>query len=140
MENHHGQIIEFSGKSDDWEAYIEQLENYFVANDIDSVAKKRAILLAPVVPLPTKRFMPTKPTEVEYTELVRQLKQHYVPKPSEIIQWYKFYTCNRQPSKPITDYVARVRALTEYCKFGDTLNSMLRGRLVCGMNNEQLYV
>ena len=46
MANHHGQITEFSGNLDDWEAYIEQLENYFMANDIDNTAKKRAILLS----------------------------------------------------------------------------------------------
>ena len=26
----------------------------------------------------------------------------------------------------------------QYCEFGDTLNDMLRDRLVCGVNNEQL--
>ena len=43
---------------------------------------------------------------------------------------------------PATDNQANLsqitRALTEYCEFGGTLNSMLTDRLVCGMNNEQL--
>ena len=142
MATHHGTITEFSGNSDDWEAYIEQLENYFVANDIDSAAKKRAILLSSCGTAAYKTIRsilaPQKPTEVDYAELVKQVKQHYVPKPSEIIQRYKFYTCNRQPSESIADYVARLRALTEYCEFGGTLDSMLRDRLVCGVNNEQL--
>ena len=142
MATHHGTITEFSGNSDDWEAYIEQLENYFVANDIDSAAKKRAILLSSCGTAAYKTIRsilaPQKPTEVEYAELVKQVKQHYVPKPSEIIQRHKFYTCNRQPSESIADYVARLRALTEYCEFGGTLDSMLRDRLVCGVNNEQL--
>ena len=34
--------------------------------------------------------------------------------------------------------MARLQALTEHCKFGDNLNEMLRDRLVCGINNEQL--
>ena len=138
MATHHGQITEFSGNSDDWEAYVEQLENYFEANEIESAAKKRAILLSPCGTATYKTIRsilaPKKPTEVEYAELVRQVKQHYAPKPSEIIQRYKFYTCNRQPSEFIADYVARLRALTEYCEFGETLNSMLRDQLVCGVN------
>ena len=89
MATHHGTITEFSGNSDDWEAYIEQLENYFVANDIDSAAKKRAILLSSCGTAAYKTIRsilaPQKPTEVDYAELVKQVKQHYVPKPSEII-------------------------------------------------------
>ena len=78
------QPIEFFGNSDDWEAYIEQLENYFVT-------KKRAILLSSCGTTAYKTIQsilaPQKPAEVEYTESVQQVKQHYVPKPSEIIQW-----------------------------------------------------
>ena len=73
MASNHGQITEFSGNADDWEAYIEQLESYFVANDITTAAKKRAILLSScgTVAYKTIRSVvaPTKPTEVEYKDL-----------------------------------------------------------------------
>ena len=46
MAKNHGLITEFLGNADDWEAYIEQLESYFVANDITTAAKKRALLLS----------------------------------------------------------------------------------------------
>ena len=81
---------------------------------------------------------PTKPTEVEYKDLVKKVKEHYTPTPSTIVQRFKFYSCNRQTGESITSYVARLRALTEHCEFGDTLDTMLRDRLVCGVNNEQL--
>ena len=42
----HGQLTMFSGNPDDWEAFIEQLESYFVANDITAAGKKRGILLS----------------------------------------------------------------------------------------------
>ena len=41
--SNHGLITEFSGNADDWEAYIEQLESYFMANDITTAAKKQMI-------------------------------------------------------------------------------------------------
>ena len=34
--------------------------------------------------------------------------------------------------------MAELRALSEYCNFGDTLESMLRDRLVCGVNELQI--
>ena len=45
MASHHGTITEFSGIAEDWEAYMEQLESYFVANNI-TAAKKCAVLLS----------------------------------------------------------------------------------------------
>ena len=40
MASNHNQIIKFLGNADDWEAYVEQLVSYFVANGIATVAKK----------------------------------------------------------------------------------------------------
>eukprot|EP00731_Ephydatia_muelleri_P038059 Em0643g2a len=42
----HGTIEEFDSATEDWRAYSERLEQYFVANDADDAAKKRAILLS----------------------------------------------------------------------------------------------
>ena len=56
MASNHSQITEFSDNADDREAYVEQLENYFVVNDITTAAKKQAILLVPVGPLHTKQY------------------------------------------------------------------------------------
>ena len=35
-------------------------------------------------------------------------------------------------------YVAELHSLTEHCNFGSTLNTMLRDRLVCGVNNDSI--
>ena len=40
MASNHNQIIKFLGNADDWEAYVEQLVSYFVANGIATIAKK----------------------------------------------------------------------------------------------------
>ena len=39
MTSHHGTITEFSEMAEDWEAYMERLEGYFMANDITTAAK-----------------------------------------------------------------------------------------------------
>ena len=36
----------------------------------------------------------------------------------------------------MSNYVAELRALAEFCNFGDSLELMLRDRLVCGINDE----
>ena len=81
---------------------------------------------------------PTKVTEVDYKDLIQKVQDHYTPTPSAIVQRFKFYSCNKQTGESIASYVARLQALTEHCEFGDNLNEMLRDRLVCVVNNEQL--
>ena len=46
MKHTYGNIGEFDQALEKWEAYIEQMEQYFVANDIISDTKKKAILLS----------------------------------------------------------------------------------------------
>ena len=35
-------------------------------------------------------------------------------------------------------YLSELRALAQWCKFGDTLDDILRDRLVCGVNEETI--
>ena len=43
MANSHGHFGEFNSQLEDWHSYAEQLQNYFIANDIKSEAKQHAI-------------------------------------------------------------------------------------------------
>ena len=67
----HGTIGPFCGDADDWLAYTETLEQYFVANDVTEDAKKRAILLSacgtPTYKLIRKLVSPQKPSKVMKT-------------------------------------------------------------------------
>ena len=42
----HGSLSEFDSTKDDWTSYVERMDFYFIANDVTSDAKKRAILLS----------------------------------------------------------------------------------------------
>ena len=38
----------------------------------------------------------------------------------------------------MSDFVAHLRQLSEHCAFGESLNDMLRDRIVCGCNDTRL--
>ena len=38
----------------------------------------------------------------------------------------------------MADFVAELRALAEFCNYGETLNDMLRDRIVCGVRDEHI--
>ena len=81
---------------------------------------------------------PRKPGEVEYAELVEILSAHHNPTPSEIVQRFKFNSRVRQPGESVANFIAELKALAKFCNFNDSLDDMLRDRLVCGIADLQI--
>ena len=64
--------------------------------------------------------------------------KHFNPKPSSIAQRFRFNSCIRKEGESVAEFVAQLRQLSEHCQFGDTLNDMLRDRIVCGINDQRI--
>lgn len=101
-------------------------------------AKKRAVLLS-VCGAETYRLIrnlvaPAKPTSKSFEQLVKLVHTHLNPKPAVMVELFKFHTCVRREGERVATFVVTLRQLTQYCEFGETLEDMLRDRLVCGIN------
>jgi len=117
-----GKLEEFDLNSgEDWTQYIERMEFYFLANSITDTDKEQAILLSTIGAQAYKvlrnLISPSAPSEKSFKQLVQTMTKHFCPPPSEIVQRFKFNT-------------------SQYCKFGETLESML-STIVCGINDAQ---
>ena len=64
-----------------------------------------------------------------------KLSEHFTPAPSEIVERFKFHKRFRKPEESVTAFVSELRSIAKYCNFGDTLETMLRDRIVCGIND-----
>ncbi|KAK0146771.1 hypothetical protein N1851_013888 [Merluccius polli] len=115
---------------------------FFVANGIADEGKKGAILLSSVgsrtYSLMRNLLSPNKPGEKSYEDLTALLQSHYNPKPSEIVQRFKFNSRVRATTETVTEYVAVLRELAQHCNYGDKLKEMLRDRLVCGVADDRM--
>eukprot|EP00731_Ephydatia_muelleri_P014717 Em0008g437a len=121
---YHGKLSEFDSTSEDWPSYVERMEQYFAANDVGNETKKSAILLS-VCGSSTYRLIrsllaPVKPGEKSYSDIVALVTTHLNPKPSVIVQRFKFNCRVRGEVEPIADFVAAL------------------DRLVCGINNPSI--
>ena len=138
----YGKIGEFKESEESWTQYVERLEQYFLANEVEDVGKRRAILLSvcgsKTYALARDLLQPGKPAETTFKKIVDILEKHFSPKPSEIVERYKFHSRNRKEDEGVAAYVAELRKLTEHCNFGESLPEMLRDRLVCGINNKKI--
>ena len=82
---------------------------------------------------------PELPSEKSYDELVNVLEQHYNPAPSEIVERFRFYCRTRKPGESVANFLAQLRSLAAHCNYGDTMENMLRDRLVCGINDYSIH-
>jgi len=136
----HGTLTVFNASTGTWTSYVDQLNYYFVANDIKDDKKQVAILLSACgqSTFATIRSLVDEDTlkGIKFADLIKVLTAHYDPAPSSIVQRYKFYNRVRAEGETVANYIASLRAIAKYCDYGDTLNMMLRDRLVCGINHQ----
>ncbi|UYV82261.1 hypothetical protein LAZ67_21001490 [Cordylochernes scorpioides] len=111
-----------------WIAYLERINFYFVANGIEKIEQKKAILLTLIGPetfsLARSLAAPKSLNEIDFSELIKLLTDHFCPKPQVIVQRYHFNKKN-QGLESVSAYVAELRKLSENCEFVD-LDDRLR--------------
>ena len=81
---------------------------------------------------------PDKPTDKSISEILELARDHFCPSRSVIVQRYNFNCRTQKEGETVSQFCAELRRLSEYCEFGNTLNDMLRDRLVCGIRDIKL--
>ena len=125
-----GKLEEFdmaTGK--DWTQYIERMEYHFQANKITEGDTNRAILISAMgekaYKLMHSLISPAEPNDKSFGQLVKAMRGHLCPPPSEIVQHHKFKSTIQQDGESVAVYVSELKALAQYCNFGETLEVML---------------
>ena len=125
-----------------WQSYVEWLQRYFIANNVNATEKQQAILLSIVGGKTYQLIMnllgPAKPTERSFDEIVEAVRNHYQLVASAIIQRFNFHTRACKSGENVSTYVSELWKLLKYCNFGETLEDMLRDHLVCGINDKRV--
>ena len=134
----YGKIDEFNSKQEEWSYYTDRLEYYFHANEIND-DKKKSVLLS-VCGAETFRLIknltaPNGPAQKTYDQIKTLVENHYTPTRNVIMEKFIFNSRAQKPSETIMEYVAELRKLSKYCQYGGTLDTMLRDRIVCGINS-----
>ena len=121
--------------------YTERLEQYFTANDVRNAGKQRAILLsccgASTYHLIINVLALNRPTDIPFDATVTQMRMHFHPTPSEMVQRYLFNSRMRRPGESVLMYVAKLKKLAEFWNFGEMLKPMLRDSIDCEIDNER---
>ena len=115
----HGKFV---SEREGWSSYIEWPENYFVANDVVTAEKKRAILLS-VCGARTSQLIRNLTTQVtplvkSYEDLVKLVQEHYSSRRPEIVQRLKFNSHMHKQEESVSTFIAELRKLSEFVTSG----------------------
>lgn len=126
-----------------WIVYVARIEQYFVAYNIEDANRKRAILLSSLSEDVYSTLMdlcfPDLPETKSFKEINEILKSHYQPVVCVYAERRKFYEAQQNENESVAEYVARLKGLSRYCKFGSTFNEVLRDKFVCGLLKGPLF-
>ena len=134
-------IESFDDTKENWETYMERVEQFFLASDIDDDHKVPTLLSligGKTYTLQRDLLAPEKPATKSFQQIVTTLQEHLSPKPLEIAERFRFYKRNQHEGESISSYLDELRKHATRCNFGGNLNEALRDRLVCGLRNMQI--
>ncbi len=134
--------FEIFDEKEDWTEYVERFKQFLIAMNVTDGDCKRAMFLTCVgrntYIILRNLLAPKKPEEESFDNLTKVLEGHFKPAPSEIVERCKFHTIFRRVGESVATFVSELRSLLEFCNFGDTLEVMIRDRIVCGINDEAM--
>ena len=119
----HGKMLAFDSSKESWTAYSERLDFYFKANKITAADSQKAVFVtvigARTYGLLKSLLQPQAPQDAAVTLLTLDkmkdvLRKHFDPKPSPIVQRFKFYTRVRKQDESVATYVAELRVIGEH--------------------------
>ena len=133
----YGKIEEFNAEREAWDDYINKLDNYFSANDINDEKKQAAIFLTVIgsetYSLLKHLLASDKLTGKPVKALSDVLKIHLNLKPIEIAERYKFYLRGQLEGESLKQYIAELRKLAEHCNFNAFFEEALDMYAACMM-------
>ncbi|KAK5853431.1 hypothetical protein PBY51_007214 [Eleginops maclovinus] len=68
-------------------------------------------------------------------DVLDKMEAYCNPSVNETVERYRFFSRNQGSSEPIDCYVTDLRVLAKTCNFGTLRDSLIRDRIVCGINN-----
>ena len=128
--------IEPFNKSDDFSAFLSQLEAFILLNDIED-RKKGALLLtrlsSKVFAELQAAFAPEVLKDKTYEQLTEKLSEIYDPENNTCLRRFTFRQRKQKQSESLQEYILALRALARKCKFSSTeADEQIKDQLISG--------
>ena len=140
-----GCIGEFCEGKEEFESYLERLEQWMAVNGIvegkdsdDRVSALLAIIGPQTYSLLKNLLTPEKPSEQDFKTITETLKSHDKLKHIIVAERFRFKKRTQKEGESIADYIVAIKQLSATCEFGGFLEEALRDQFVCGLHQEAI--
>lgn len=76
--------------------------------------------------------------DVKVDDVLEAFDKHFNPTQSETVQRYKFLTRMQAHNETFESFLSSLQTLAATCNLGDLKSSLIRDRIICGINNDTL--
>ena len=125
----------------EWNDYLTEFNVYFSANrlNLEPPELQRDIFLH-LIGKSTFRLLRSLIAPESYnTRTIAQLKEtltrYFNPRPSLIVNSFKFMKRDQGSNERVGEYVTALRSLANKCEFGQLLNRLIRDKFIAGLHN-----
>ena len=77
-------------------------------------------------------------SERTLTQVLEAFDGHCNPRKNEIVERFKFFARAQDPGESQEKFVTDLKLLATTCNFGDLKDSLVRDRIICGIQDRQL--
>ena len=128
----YGRIEEFLPAQAGWITYAERLSYYFEAKNITDTIRKKAVCEMKTFSLLKDLITPDSLRDKTFDELSQE---HCNLAPSVTVEQFNFYMCRQQPNHLRLYHPLKK---IKFCKFGPTIQDMLRDLLIVGITDDRI--
>ena len=77
-------------------------------------------------------------SERSLTQVLAAFDTHCNPKKNETVERFKFFSRSQNPGESQEKFITDLKLLATTCNFGDLKDSLVRDRIICGIQDRQL--
>lgn len=75
---------------------------------------------------------------MKLNKIMENFEAYCIPKRNVPFERHRFFTCVQKAGETIDQYVTELRNRSKTCEFGGLTDSLIKGRLVCGIPDNSL--
>ena len=139
-----GSINPFDVKNGkDWAIYWECLRLFFKVNGYPTQGDSRRDVFLVLIGDAAYRQLrdlcqPHDPQTLPLDRLTEEMTNHFAPRPSATSERVTFARRRQKEGENAQEFLAALRKLSEYCNYGNALNSQLLTQFTAGLRNTEL--
>ncbi|KAJ8969836.1 hypothetical protein NQ317_005286 [Molorchus minor] len=135
-----GKVPEYNS-TEDFNLYLERLEQYFIANFIEE--DRRVAVLLTVIGSQTYKILrdlcdPVLPKDKTFEDICVLLKRQFSPRISVFRKRIEFYEAKQNLTETINEWYARIKNLAIPCSFRSLLEEVLKDKFVTGLRRGKI--